>query len=404
MKRLIDYKIKEFGYQDHFESTLTEIRSKEGSLILFEGLRQNVDSVKSLEGVDICWVEEAQTISDNSIETLNPTIRKPGSEIWVTWNPRLQNDPIDVLFRNDLGPPPKSIVRKVNYDSNPYFPDVLRDEMEWDKRRSPDKYKHIWLGEYRTHSEARVFHNWKVESFETPTKVDRFYFGADWGFSVDPTTLIRCYIQGRTIFIDSEAYKVGCPIEQTPSLFRTVPESMKWPLVADSARPETIKYMRDHGFKMYPATKGSGSVEDGIEFLKNYDLVVHPRCTHMADELAMFSYKIDKQTNEILPVIEDANNHCLTGDTVIDTFSGPIQINDLVGTTGKVVSVDAETGLTSIETFSEVRKTRESAAILEIEMEDGRTIQVTDDHLVLTQRGWVAAKELTDADFLASVR
>jgi phage terminase large subunit len=310
VKRLIDNKITDLGLEKRFESTLTEVRSSTGGRFIFEGLRANVDNIKSLEGVDICWVEEAQSISQTSIDTLVPTIRKPNSEMWFTWNPRFKNDPVDTLFRSPAGTPPKTALHEVNFDKNPFFPEVLREEMEWDRKRNPDKFAHVWMGEYLTHSEARVFRNWTVEPFETPSDVDRFYFGADWGFSVDPTALIRCFIKGRKLFVDFEAYKVGCPIEQTPSLFRTVPEAMRWTIIADSARPETNAYMRDHGFKVISAKKGEGSVEDGIEFLKNYDIVVHPRCKHMADELSLFSYRIDKQTNEILPVVEDANNHC----------------------------------------------------------------------------------------------
>ena len=94
------------------------------------------------------------------------------------------------------------------------FPDVLCEEMEWDKRRDPDKYAHIWLGEYRRNSEARVFHNWTVQDFDTPDNVGRFYFGADFGF-VDPTVLVRCYIDGRKLYVDYEAWSVKCELDGT---------------------------------------------------------------------------------------------------------------------------------------------------------------------------------------------
>ena len=139
-----------------------------------------------------------------------------------------------------------------------------------------------------------------------------FRLGADFGFSKDPTVLIRCSVEGKRIYFDYEAYMVGCEIDLTPDLFDRVPESRKWFITADSARPETISYLRNHGFpKINSAMKGAGSVEDGIEFMRSYDLIVHPRCTHLIDELTLYSYKIDKLTNEILPVLDDKNNHVI---------------------------------------------------------------------------------------------
>ena len=311
-KRLLDDKIAALGYSYFFESTQNEIRGKNGSLFIFGGLRSNPEAVKSTEGLDIAWVEEAATVSQTSLDILVPTLRKPGSELWFSWNPRFATDPVDAMFRGGE-PPPNSFIKRVNFDRNPFFPDVLRDEMEWDKRRDPDKYKHIWLGEYQSNSEARVFKNWRIgdrdEFKEDPSR--RYYYGADWGFSVDPTVLIRCYIEGRTLFVDREVYKVGCEIDATPALFDQVPGSRKWPIRADSARPETISYMNRQGFQIASAVKGAGSVEEGVEFLKSHDIVVHPECRHTIDELSLYSYKVDKLTDEVLPVLEDKENHVI---------------------------------------------------------------------------------------------
>jgi phage terminase large subunit len=105
---------------------------------------------------------------------------------------------------------------------------------------------------------------------------------------------------------------VGCEIDQLADLFDRVPDSRKWFITADSARPETISYMQRHGFpKISSAIKGAKSVEDGIEFLKSYDIIVHPRCQHTIDELTMYSYKKDKLTGQILPELEDKNNHVI---------------------------------------------------------------------------------------------
>jgi phage terminase large subunit len=105
---------------------------------------------------------------------------------------------------------------------------------------------------------------------------------------------------------------VGCEITNTPELFMSVPESERWPIVADNARPETISYMRNHGFpKIVPAVKGPKSLEEGIEWLKSFDIIVHPRCVHTIDELTMYSYKTDNLTGQVIPLLDDKDNHVI---------------------------------------------------------------------------------------------
>ena len=309
VKRLLEDKIKALGLSHLYSSTLTGITGKNGTEFLFAGLRTNPESIKSLEGVDIAWVEEAATVSQSSLDILIPTIRKEGSELWFSWNPRFKNDPIDVMFRGEQ-PPPDALIKRVLWSDNPWFPDVLKAELNWDKSRDPDKYAHIWLGEYQRNSESRVFKNWRIDRLDPPTDA-RPYFGADWGFAIDPTVLVRTYLWDRTLYIDAEAHKIGCEIDRTPQLFDQINGSREWPITADSSRPETISFMRRAGFNIHAAEKGPNSVKDGVEFLKSVDIVVHPRCTHLIDELTLYSWKTDKLTGEILPVLEDKKNHVI---------------------------------------------------------------------------------------------
>lgn len=314
VKRLLENKIEALGVGSYFEVQDTQIKSRKGSgVIVFQGMQNHTsESIKSLEGFDRAWFEEAQTASQKSIDLLRPTIRKPDSQLWFSWNPDKATDPVDVLLRND-DPPPDSCITEVNFEQNPWFPDVLKEEMEYDKGRDPEKYLHVWKGHYQRNSEARVFKHWKIEEFETPPDVF-FRFGADWGFSQDPTILVRMFTVGRKLYIDYEAYQIGCEIMDTPALFLTIPEAEKWPIVADSARPETISHMRKNGFpKLMPAVKGPNSIKEGVEFLKTYDIIVHPRCVHTGDELAAYSYKIDPKTSIILPEFEDKHNHVIDG-------------------------------------------------------------------------------------------
>jgi phage terminase large subunit len=311
VKRLLDDKIKACGLSGFYESLDTEIRGKNGSLFIFGGLRTNPDSVKSTEGLDIAAVFEASRVSQRSLDLLVPTVRKNGSELWFEWNPENESDPVDAKFRGPDGPPPGSIVRQVNFDQNPFFPEVLRREMEWDRSRDADKYQHIWGGGYASSSEARVFKNWRIEEFDTD-EAWTLRQGADWGFSVDPSVLVQCAIVGRTLFVIHEAYRVGCEIDFLPDLFRTVPDAEKWPTIADSSSPERISYMQRHGFpKMLPAVKGARSVEEGVEFLRSFDIVVHPRCKHTIDELRAYSYEVDDMTGAVLPKLRDKDNHVI---------------------------------------------------------------------------------------------
>lgn len=311
VKKLLEGKIEQFNAGAYFEVQDRRILSKHGGVTIFEGMQNHTaESIKSLEGFDRAWFEEAQNASDKSLTLLRPTIRKPGSQLWFGWNPDLDTDPIDVLLRGETLPT-GAVVVQANYMDNPWLPEELREEMEFDKRRDPDKYAHVWLGEYRRNSEARVFRNWKIEEFERPPgTVHRL--GADWGFSVDPSVLVRCDIEGNRLYVDYEAYMVGCEIVNLPELFMSVPDAEKWPITADSARPETISHMQRNGFpKIRAAIKGAKSLEEGVEFLKSFDIVVHPRCKHLIDELTLYSYKTDPLTSQVLPILADKDNHII---------------------------------------------------------------------------------------------
>ena len=151
-----------------------------------------------------------------------------------------------------------------------------------------------------------------MESFPEPPEGTQIRFGADWGFSVDPTALVRFWILDEELYIDYEAYGYGVEIDETPQLFDSLPEARDWPIKADAARPETISYMSHQGFRIYAAEKWNGSVEDGIAHIKGFKRIhIHPRCRHTAEEFRLYSYKIDATTQEVLPILVDANNHAI---------------------------------------------------------------------------------------------
>lgn len=311
VKKLLESKIAKYNAGLYFEVQDRRILSKAGGVTIFEGMQNHTaDSIKSLEGFDRAWFEEAQNASDKSLTLLRPTIRKVGSELWFSWNPEKETDPIDAMLRGEVKPK-DSIIVEANYMDNPWFTQELKDEMEFDRARDFEKYEHVWLGKYWSNAESRIFKNWIVEEFERPDGTI-YRLGADWGFSIDPSVLIRCSIEGNRLYVDYEAYMIGCEIVNLPDLFDRVPESRKWFIRADSARPETISHMQKNGYpKIQPAAKGKGSIEEGIAFLQSFDIVVHPRCKHLIDELSSYSYKRDPLTDQVLPVIEDKNNHVI---------------------------------------------------------------------------------------------
>src|SRR5271157_454481 len=323
VKTLLEDKIRQFGVNHMFTATEAEIRGPNDSLYVFKGLHDYVSrpgggpaaNIKSLEGFTDAWGEEAQTFSTRSLQILTPTFRgRPDMEmqpeLWFTWNPGRETDPIERFFNENAGDPDFTCVT-TTYKDNPWFEaSGLRRDMERDKARDYATYAHIWLGEYLTRSEAHVFSIWTVERFETPSDA-RIYFGADWGFANDPSTLVRCWKRGHDLFVDYEAHMIGCRIEQHPALWMTVPESKKWRIRADSARPELIDYMRRRGFNVVPAIKGKDSVEEGITFLQGYDIHIHERCQHTAGEFLTYKYKIDPRSDEILPQLIDWNDHCI---------------------------------------------------------------------------------------------
>lgn len=336
VKRLIEDKIQEHGLGDYFDVLDSEIRAPDGGLIIFQGMQNHTaDSIKSLEGYDVAWCEEAHSLSQLSLRLLRPTIRKPGSELWFTWNPESETDPVDELLRGAKKMPNATVV-EANWADNPWFPPELEAERQTDLHRDPDSYDHVWEGGYRTISEAVIFKNRvSVDDFAEPPEGTRLFFGADWGFANDPTALVRAWIKDECLYIDREAFGYGVEIDETPQLFDGVDGSRAWPIKADSARPETISYMRRQGFQIGPAEKWPGSVEDGIAHLKGFKrIVVHERCKHIAKEFRLYSYKVDKKTGDVLPIIVDKFNHGI--DALRYSLDGYIQRRGGLGVWAKL--------------------------------------------------------------------
>lgn len=300
-------KIEQMGLQDFFTIYKDRIVGANGSVFIFAGVRQNVNEIKSMEGINICWVEEAQSMTRESLDVLIPTIRAEGSVVIFTFNPYKDTDPVYVESQN---PDENTLCIHANYNDNPFFPEVLRLEMERDKKNDYEKYLWVWEGQCLGLSDAQIFRGkYRVEAFETPKNAD-FHYGADWGFAQDPTAIIRSFVIGNTLYIDQCAGQVGCDLEDTPALFNQVEGTSIYPIYADSARPETISFMRSRRYNVIAADKWAGSVEDGIQYLRSFsEIVIHPRCQAVIEEFDLYQYKVDKQTGEVLRIPVDKFNH-----------------------------------------------------------------------------------------------
>lgn len=339
--KLLKDRIRHMSLEGWFYITDVSIKSiLTGSEFIFKGLHRNSDEIKSTEAVDICWVEEGQAVTKESWDNLIPTIRKEGSEIWVSFNPKEESD--NTYQRFVIDTPDGALVKKVSYRDNLFTTPVMVKERENMRLKNPEDFQHIYEGFCITISDAVIFKNkYVVEDFDTPTDPEPiFYQGADFGYGTetnDPPNLIRCYITdegpfknpwkkpgdtktpdylpaGEHLWVDMESYPNpkagGITDDDLVALYDEIPTSRTYGIKADASRPQTIEHLRRKGFPIGPAEKWPGSVDDGIYHLKQFVCIhIHSRCRHAQTEAYMYRYKVDKMTGKPLNEIIDAWNH-----------------------------------------------------------------------------------------------
>jgi phage terminase large subunit len=321
VKALIALKIQALGVSHLFEILTTEIRRKGGrGICIFQGMQDHTaQSIKSLEGFNVAWVEEAQNLSQTSLALLRPTIRAIGSELWFGWNPEQPTDPVDQFFRSEEGPPKGATVVSVNYDQNPHITQESLDDMALDREGDTDYFNHVWLGGYNVRSQLQILAGkWRMDEFEPQKDWDGPYYGADWGFSTDPTAAVRLWLHDRCLWVEYESWAQGLELDETAKRWiQDIPEIAKHTVRADSSRPDTISHVK-RGDRdrpsipgLAPAEKWAGSVEAGIEYLRNFKaIVVHQRCKRFIDECRLYSYKANA-AGDPLRTIVDKHNHLI---------------------------------------------------------------------------------------------
>lgn len=300
--------------QQHYIIMDKGIYGSNGTEFIFRGLRHNMSSIKSMAQIDICIIEEAEDVPEASLRDIGPTIRAQKSEIWIIWNPCKKNSPVDKRYR--LRTPARSAIVELNYTDNPFFTSIMDEQRREDEELlEPAMYNHVWEGGYLENSEAQILHDKiRVAEFVPGKDWEGPYHGIDFGYANDPTTAVRCWVAGRALMIEYEAYKVGLDLDDTSDYINErIPQFEDYESRADNARPESISYLKRHGLpNIKSVLKWPGSVADGIAHLRAYsEIVIHPRCKETVKETRLYSYKRDRTTNEVQPEPIDLYNHCI---------------------------------------------------------------------------------------------
>jgi len=308
--------IQQMGLTAFFEINDTSIKNKWGSEFIFSGLSDDVImGIKSMDSPDILWFEEASSMTWRTWDKLDPTIRSSNAELYFTLNRDKDEDPISQLFICQE-PPDNAIVIEMEYWDNPWFSEEAKKQMEWMAATDFEKYLHEWEGRPVNHSVASVFKGkYIVNDFTdkiNPTLWSPIY-GCDLGFSIDPTVLLKAWVYEDRLYVEHEIVETNLDLDLMPDRFKTIPGSSTHIMYVDSSRPETISFLRLHGFpRALPTPKWPGSIEDGIARLRGFNkIVLHPRCEKTLYDLQNYSYKVDKQTGHILPDIVDKYSDCI---------------------------------------------------------------------------------------------
>lgn len=302
---------------DHIKSPTEITYLPTEQQIIMRGLDDpsKLKSIKIRKGYfKILWFEEVEEFSGmEEIRSVRQSVLRGGEKFVTifTFNP--PRNPNHWIYQELAYNNPDRLIHHSHYEDVPrhWLGDEFFKIAERLKENNFEAYQHEYCGIPIGNPEEIIFSgSYETQDFTTPPSnqvyQQRFFYGADWGFANDPTALIRCFIRDDILYIDQEASGVGVEIDHLHALFDEVPEVRQWSIKADCSRPETISYMKRQGFNIEGAPKWENSVIDGIEYLKSFKkIIIHTRCTKTLMEFQNYSYKIDKNTKEILPKVND---------------------------------------------------------------------------------------------------
>jgi phage terminase large subunit len=283
-KSLIERRIEELGLSSEFwitERSITHIYT--GATFIFVGLEKSIESIKSLEGATIVWIEEAQTISSRSLEVLVPTIREEGSEFIWTWNPQRGSDPIEKMFRG-IRPRADAMVMEVNYWDHDYVSAAAMAEIDSLKETNEALWKHIYCGEYISKSIVLCFPNAEVgRPPDEALDEARIHYGLDFGHT-DPSAAIKVLFmpKAKIIYIAAEAYGSGISYDQMPEFLDLVVRNRGDLVWADSSAPGTIELLESRGHGVRKVRKNQ--VQKDLIWMNQHKIWIDPSCVNTARE------------------------------------------------------------------------------------------------------------------------
>ena len=301
---IVDYELPNFKVTKD-----SIINTKTGYDFIFRGLHNNTQSIKSIEGMTEAWVEEAQTVTESSIDDLTPTVRLPGSQIFYTYN-RLK-DKDAVHKRLVIEGRPNTLIINANYDvaeKYGWFSDVLRNEMLSDKEHRPEIYKHKWLGQ-PSNLKGQIYKNFKrIEKI--PTGAVFIGSGLDFGYTNDPTADIDIWKLNNAYILDEALYSRGMKNKEIANHIKSKSHYSNQIVVGDSSEPKSIAEIRDEGVNIIGAVKGKDSVNNGIQLLQGLEIYYTARSHNIEEEVLNYVWRVDKEEKSLnVPI--DAYNHAL---------------------------------------------------------------------------------------------
>lgn len=354
-------------------------------------------------GLPVTQCEESyEVMTESDFDILDESIRGEVPEgLWkqatLTFNPWNERHWIKRRFfdvqNHDV------LALTTNYTCNEFLDDSDRRMFEDMRKRNPRRYQVAGLGHWGI-VEGLVYENWQEKDFTIkdlpPDALSAA--GLDYGYTNDPTAFLMPFYSPsqRRLYIWDEIYQKGM---SNKKIFEEITRLGygKETITADSAEPKSNAELRGYGLRVTGAKKGPDSIQNGIQWIQDLEIWVHPRCVNFITEISNYGFKPDKfgkLTNE--PI--DDFNHCITGDTLVDTTQGQVPISELVGREGDVFCYNLDTMEKSVEKYYEVRKTRSNADVFELELENGKAVKATADHLILTLRGWIELRALQEND------
>jgi phage terminase large subunit len=309
--QLLSTLIKEYGLNDFSVTDNSIINTVNGSDFIFKGLWNNEQRIKSIEGIDIAWVEEAQTVSNKSLEVLTPTVRKDGSQIIYTYNRLQEDDPVHK--RLVLEGRPNTLIINTNYDialKYGMMPEVIRLEMEDDKVNRPGLFKHKWLGEPWS-QELRIYNNWKIiDEIPHEARLERRYL--DFGFTNDPSAIGEVYYYNGGWILNELLYRQGMSNKQLADFLNAL-DKPQTVIIADSAEPKSISELQGYGLNIVGCKKGKDSVNAGIQLVQDQPISVTRWSYNILQEQRNYMWWVDKNGRTLNQEDPGCANHHMSG-------------------------------------------------------------------------------------------